>query len=154
MNDEQSVWHLDATGSLVPKWKGKIVYCYALVTATPIKGEPPLPLLEWLSNAHGSKAIRKALSSWWIDVQNLIPQPSAIVVDKSWALLHAVSLVFNNRSLEEQLQAQWEIMIGLISKDASSQLVVRLCVSHYLKSVIRSQSKKSLPKPVGSFLFW
>ena len=148
MSDKKCVWHLDATGSLVPKWKGKQVYCYALVTATPISGEPALPLLEWLSNAHDTKSIHKALNNWWIDVQSLIRKPSAEIVDCSWALLHAVALVWNNVTLEKQLHEQWKIMSGPIKTDMGTISVIRLCVSHYIKSVIRSLSKKAISPPV------
>ena len=145
MSDQRCVWHLDATGSLVPKWKGKHVFCYALVTATPIKGEPSLPLLEWLSNAHDVKTIRKALVNWWIDVQCLLKKPAAVIVDKSWALLHAIALALNNLTLEQQLHEQWKIIAGLIKTNEETISVIRLCVNHYIKSVIRSLSKKAIP---------
>ena len=141
-------WHLDATGSLVPKWKGKQVFCYAVVIATPIQGEPALPLLEWLSNTHDSKAICKALGNWWMDVKSLISKPSAVVVDCSWALLHAVAFVLNGETLQGQLHKQWEIMKFGSGQQTTTITVIRLCVSHYIKAVITRLAKQSIPKQV------
>ena len=148
MIQDSAVLHIDATGSLVPKWKGKQVLCYAVVIAAPIRGEPALPLLEWLSNSHNTKSICKALTNWWIDVRGLIIKPVAVVMDCSWALLHAVAHVFNNESLQGQLHKQWKIMKGSQHQDLTTITVIRLCVSHYIKAVMRRLAKRPIPKLV------
>ena len=144
--EENSSWHLDSTGSVVSKWKNKQIYCYALVLKTSFKGEHAVPLLEWLTNCHDTKSICKALYTWWIDSKEIIKTPEIVVIDFSWAFLHALSHVFNNNNLDEQLEAQWQIMTGQINKKIT---VVRLCVSHYIKAVVRSMSKKRVPKLVS-----
>lgn len=144
---ERPIWHIDATGSLVKDWNEKRVLCYAMVTPSPVDKEPCLPLLEWLSNAHDAKSIRKALVNWWIDVESIIAKPAGIVSDLSWAILHALSHSFNNIPLQEQLDAQWELMSGILKK---SLVVIRLCVSHYIKSIATRLSRLEKDKKVGN----
>ena len=47
-----SVWHLDATGSVVRPVSDRQVYYYAVVLALPERGLPALPIFEVITDRH------------------------------------------------------------------------------------------------------
>ena len=139
--------HLDATGSVVKNLGSNRTYLYSIVLPTPMTGEPPLPLLEWLSDSHNTGSISSVLFSWWLQARNFIPPPAAIVIDFSWAFLHATSNVFNNMSLEEQLNSQWQILCG--ESLPTNFVSLRLCASHFIKAIGNRLSRKAVGKQVS-----
>lgn len=144
------VLHLDATGSVVQKWGSAPVYLYAVVLPTPIRGEPPLPLLEWISNSHNTIAISSVLFTWWLQAKNFLPPPNLIVTDCSWAFLHATSHVFSNMSLEQQLDRQWAVLSS--NEISEGSVTLRLCASHFIKAIGNRLVKKAIRKQVALML--
>ena len=142
------ILHLDATGSVIRKTSLSPTFLYSLILPTPIKGEPSLPLLEWLSDSHNSRSISSAMFNWWLAARNVIPAPNVIVTDFSWALLHSVAHVFNHMSLENQLKSQWKVLTG--ECDAAGFVSLRLCASHYIKALGNRLTKMAIGKQVRS----
>lgn len=147
-NERQPIWHLDATGSIIKKCTISPVYLYSLVLRVDIFGEPCLPILEWLSDCHDTGTISTILFSWWLKVKGFFMAPNMIVVDCSWALLHAIAYAFNSMSLNRQLDLQWDALTGKILP--SQFVTIRLCASHYIKSMSRRLEKLKLTKEVAS----
>ena len=143
-----SIWHINATGSLITKSakSESPIYLYAVVMPVKIVGEPCLPLVEWLSNSHNTVNISSTLFSWWIRVKELVRMPETIVTYCSWALMHSVASVFNRITLDRQLDRQWE----MFSKgDVNQEFVsLRLCAAHYLKSISRRLARMGYSKQV------
>ena len=140
----RNILHFDATGSVVAKtseW-GR-VFLYSLVLPVPIKGEPALPVLEWLSDHHDS--LFKRLSSWCLSLKKILSHPAVVVTDNSWAFLHAVSESFNHVSLIEQINFQWQIMNGA----QQQKTILRLCCSHYLSALSKRLAKKKMTSKVS-----
>ena len=87
--------HLDATGSVVKKMGKKRILMYAAIAQSEFKGEPDLPLLEWIADAHDVTAISLVLFQWQMNVMKLGQiKIKAFVTDLSWAILHSVAAVF------------------------------------------------------------
>ena len=138
--------HLDVTGSVVQKCGQSPIYLYAVVLPTPVKGEPSLPLLEWLSDSHNTTTIASVLFTWWLSAIHYIPPPAVIVTDNSWAFLHATSKVFNNLSLEDQMDKQWQVLSG--DELPTGFVSLRLCASHYIKAIGNRLSKMTIKQQV------
>ena len=143
----KTVVHFDATGSVVQKTSSPPIFLYAIVLPIPIKGEPPLPLLEWLSESHNSITISSVLFAWWLHAKRIISPPDVIVTDNSWALLHASSNTFNSLELDQQLNRQWMIFNG--EELPCGFVSLRLCASHFIKSIGNRLTRKGLSKKVG-----
>jgi hypothetical protein len=141
-----NTFHIDATGSVVQKCSVSPTYLYAIVLPVSIIGEPALPLVEWLSDSHDTCTIASVMFFWWTKVQSLLSTPAVIVIDSSWALMHAVSKVFNCLSLKDQLFKQWLICCG--AKPEKDFVCLRLCGSHYIKAISRRLGKKNICKQV------
>ena len=58
--------HLDATGSIVKKLQldNAIVFLYAVVVSSPVKGEPPFPIGEFLLSDQTKPSISFALNAF------------------------------------------------------------------------------------------
>ena len=147
IKEKSIVWHLDATGSLVRKISSAPVYLYALVVPVPIIGEPCLPLLEWLSDAHDASTLSSTLLAWWTKVRSFIIPANTIVLDFSWALMHTVALVFNSMTLDKQLNLQWSFMNG--SFIPPGFICIRLCAAHLIKAISNRLKKLNIKKEVN-----
>lgn len=140
-----NVLHFDATGSVVAtNAEYARVFLYSIVMPVPIKGEPALPVFEWLSDVHNAVFITKRLDSWLRTVKDIFPKPHVIVTDASWALLHATTEAFNGTSLLDQINIQWDVMNG----QHKQTTILRLCCSHYLHAIARKLTKTNVSKKV------
>jgi len=70
---------------------------------------------------------------------------SVVVVDFSFAILNALCYALNNLNLEEQIKLQWQ---SIKNGDEINLVFLRLCVSHYIHSIVRSASKLSVTAKV------
>ena len=123
---------IDATGSLLNN-EGRRTLIYSLCGFVPFRSVKCLPLLEWFSASHDGLSIAVVIEEWLKASSGLLKKPDIIVCDFSWALLFAVSKAFNNKSIEEQLNAQWEMLQGR----QCDLTVVRLCANHLIHMLKR-----------------
>ena len=103
--------HLDATGSII-KESGRRIYLYALCAKIPVPKIKALPLLQWISDRHDSRTIKSFLCSWIDTIGDILPFPSIIVSDMSWANMNAIARAFNGQTLCELINDQWQQMHG------------------------------------------
>ena len=131
------VMRLDATSSVVENWPNKD------------EGKPPYTLLEFLSSSQNVQSLSRQLFNQWYVTEHLNFKPKTVVTDFSWALMHSVCKAFNSLSLRQQLRCQWNALIG---EEIEHILVfLRLCASHFIKSVVRYLKEKLPLKPDVSF---
>lgn len=143
------MWHIDATGSII-KRTGKQVLLYSLVEDSNIKGEPCIPVFEFLSENHDSNSIINALMTFKILVKELTSFPDFFVTDMSWALMHSICECFMGTSLQEQIKIQWEMFSNDTRNDKSNLL---LCGSHFLNNIRKKMAKNIPNKQVCSLEF-
>ena len=136
---------IDATGSLTRKWNNKVTFFYAGVLSTAFPKKPCLPVFELLSNDQSGNSLAQMLYSWKLEAEKNQLKPDIICVDFSWALIYAVFKSFNGINIEEGLNRQWEFLNG---NTCDSFTVVRLCVSHFIKSSINRLYKMNISKRV------
>ena len=94
--------HLDATGNLISA-TGKRMLLNTLIASAYLHKINGLVLLEWLSDAHDQMTVVSVLQQWYHKSVKLLPFPSLIVTDMSWALMHGTSLAFGSRNVKSQI---------------------------------------------------
>lgn len=144
------ILYLDATGSLVRKQRSidGAAYYYAGVVA--VNGIT-IPLLENISNQHTMEAICSFLFHFKTFCKKLKKWPlfSVVVVDFSYAFIHAVMLAWNEMSLDNYLALCFAFYQNEISPSNMRQMVhVQICCAHIIGIVKRfcGQSKLSGPR--------
>ncbi len=131
------VLHIDATGNVL-RWRPekserpKPVYYYAAVTPSPLKGEPCIPLFEFVTDVHNVPNRKTAIISWFSHVQNVVSPPSVIVIDWSWALLHALVSVVCLETVQEHISRLWR---RILLSQPDDKPCIRFCIAHFVKSV-------------------
>ena len=147
-SDIVSVWHMDATGSVVRPLGNRPIYYYAIVLALPQKGLPALPLFEFITDRHNVGNLQTALMSWWGHMASAFAcRPDYIVIDFSWALLHSASIIFAQEPLTMHIHRLW----ALLKEDCEENertVRLRICASHFIKSVSKRLAKMNLEKQV------
>ena len=74
-------------------------------------------------------------------------RPDYIVIDFSWALLHSASIIFAQEPLAMHIHRLW----ALLKEDCEENertVRLRICASHFIKSVSRRLAKMNLEKQV------
>lgn len=147
LDNTANVWHLDATGSVI-RWEkdSPPVYYYALVQAMNQKGMPALPLLEFLSNRHSIAQLETAFNFWWSPIKKFCLKPHFIVVDFSWALIHSALAIFANETIDSHLKRLW---LRFFPGESDDNFSIRICASHFIKSVQRRISRQNVPSQVS-----
>ena len=140
------VWHVDATGSVVRPIDDRPIYYYAVVMAMK-KGLNSLPLYEFVTNVHNVGNLKMAFVAWWGHMAQVNFVPDIIVMDGSWAIIHATLYVFCMQTIDQHLLSLWNRLVegSLLKPDVPC---VRLCCSHFLKSVSRRLLKLPISKEV------
>ena len=142
------VWHFDATGSII-KESGKRILLYSLCAHVNLPNIKCLALLEFLSDAHDAATIKSILLQWIDQCGKLIRHPKVIVSDQSWAILNACAKAFNNKSILEQISAQWQCLLG----NPAELVILRLCANHYISLVCRKISHLKVTPKVNVIFF-
>lgn len=104
IKDGNGVFCLDATGSIVKKvHKNADIYYYAMVVKSPDKTLLTVPVLEFLSESHGTYVVVRPMLSFIASLQKTTKycQPKRIECDFSWALIHSVLLAFGKTSIDK-----------------------------------------------------
>jgi hypothetical protein len=143
-NLSPTVWHIDATGSTVRPMDERPIYYYAVVMAMKEKGMAAVPLYEFLTNVHNVGNLKMALMAWWGHMSSLDIQPDVIVLDFSWALIHAVLFIICHDKIHNYLSDQWHRLLDATS-GFNNGPCIRLCCCHYIKSVARRLAKLPVP---------
>jgi len=127
------VVHMDCTGSVmrsVPQQKRP--YYYALVA-----DEGSLPLCEFITTRHYHAWIMTNVEFFLTHAADVNGgrriTPYCVVVDFSFAMIHAMLLAFNRCSLTRYLQMAW----NNVNSDVTSpfpQTIVKLCCAHFVKA--------------------
>ncbi|XP_060594646.1 titin homolog [Ruditapes philippinarum] len=124
------VFHFDATGSVVKMLSKRKVFYYALVVKKVDNKTASVPVLEFLSNNHGTYHLCRPLQVFFCHLGKSLPK--TIIVDFSWALIHSVLLSVNIMDIHTYLRACYEVVRG---KREKTFTVVYLCSTHMLKAV-------------------
>ncbi|XP_053374366.1 uncharacterized protein LOC128546961 [Mercenaria mercenaria] len=132
------VFYLDATGGVVSKTQvSRTVFYYAIVVKAFDKGQPPVPVLEFLSDQHGTYFVVRPFLSFYAALKRFSPtysQPKRVECDFAWVFIHTILLVFNKTSIEEYLKMSFSITRG-DTVPRKHLTVVHLCATHVLKAV-------------------
>lgn len=140
-------FHIDATGSVVRPFNQRQVYYYAVVMANDDPEIPALPIFEFLTDSHNVGNLQMAFVSWWGHMSIFGLRPDVIVLDMSWALIHAALFVFCGESIDDHLRKLWQSL--QVPKTDVKGPSLRLCASHFIKAVSRRLAKvSSLSKQV------
>ena len=140
--------HIDATGGVFPKFFGKQVFLYSVVSLSNISYEPCIPALEFLSSSHTGHCIGDVLFSWKNIFTTIAGKVHVLVSDFSFAILNGASMAMNVFTLIQQINKQWRCLTDDEDYDFT---VLRLCVSHYVNNVCRIVSKLKLEKQVSHY---
>lgn len=136
--------HIDATGSEIAKipWAESDVHHYASV----VKGEKnkaPVCLTEFLTEVKNTTKISSWLKTWQDDTSPLnngkFPNPEVVVIDYSWALIHATLNAFHGAGIIQYLKTVQECKEV---DNKISHIVLLLCVAHIIHAVARHLSEK------------
>lgn len=141
-NKQPLILHLDATGSIIRACSK--TFLFSLCAQINIKKIKAFPLIEWLSSKHDRFSIAERLMSFEFKMRSILPKPSLIVSDFSWALLHAISEGFCKKSIKQQLVCQWHSMIG----QNKCETIIRMCANHLIAAFIRRINVYNLPREV------
>ena len=129
----------------MPDYGNKHVYLYSVVADSGIKNEPCFPIFEFIESAHDVATICSALTYFKLKSRDLLEIPDYIVMDCSWAFMHAVSECFNGFSLATTLSKQWQEIIE--EKDILKTKII-LCCNHFISNMSKKVSKLTTSKKV------
>ena len=125
------VFHLDATGSIAKKVSEKRLLYYALVVKRSGGDSRAVPVLEFITDHHGTYYIVRRLLTLFSRL-NYSYNPVRIETDFSWALIHNALLSTNNMDIHTYLRLCYDFVHGRKDKNFST---VHLCATHMLKMI-------------------
>ena len=107
-------FYFDATGTVVAKTNhSRTILYYTMVVKGNTRGQPPVPVLEFLTDNQGTYTIVKPLLSFISALQKLCEiqiRPTRIECDFSWAIIHSILSSFNKMSVEEYLRHSYSVI--------------------------------------------
>lgn len=118
-----------------------------VINCSSSKSLKSVPVLELLSNAHHVPAIQHWISLWLYKMSKEKPNigaPSIVVVDYSFALLHASSLALNRCSLQ--------MYLALLYRGEQPRVIISICCSHLIQAISRDPSLRLKQKRVKAFI--
>lgn len=129
------VLHLDATGSIVRRFQGleKRILLYSLVVSNTNVGEPPIAVVEMLSEAHDTCSILAMLQRFFQavnavsnkSVSYMFPK-SMVVTDFSWALVHAVLFGLSMMDIHKYLRLTYKCLVEKKSLERNNGCIFML----------------------------
>ena len=142
-----SVWHIDATGSVVRAVTEKPIYYYVVVMTINDREIPALPLYEFLTDSHNVGNLTMAFVAWWGHMQAIGVLPKTIVLDMSWALIHSSLFAFCSENIDDHLKKLWRYL-----ENPNCEMngpCLRLCASHFIQAVSCRLAKIGVNKQVS-----
>lgn len=139
--------NLDATGSIMaklPEQHGPVFY-YAAVVKGIEPSNPPIPVVEFISNRHTVPDIVNFLNRFFYDLKQRTRKstvPQTIVVDYSWAMIHSVNIAFNCQTTASVLNDCWN--------NKPPSCLLHICCAHVMHSIARYT--KNLQKELKKLL--
>lgn len=131
------VLHFDATGSVLSNIKNKRVFLYSMII-----GGNNVPIMEFLANDHSSDKIQCQLLMFNRNVsrvnngKRIVAQ--YLVVDFSFAMIHAVVWSFNGCSLSWYLKECFNYLLNKSKSLEDNKLtIIVLCKAHIMKAMSR-----------------
>ena len=109
-----------------------------------------MPLFEFLTNLHNVGNLKTAFVAWCGQMSCIGHVPDVIVLDCSWALIHAILFVFCMQDINQHIQKLWLRMVEDEPLNVNGPSI-RLCCSHFIKSVCRRVSKMAVNKELITF---
>ena len=151
--------HIDATGKIVENIpdQQKRVYYYTIVLPNPKVGKPPIPVAEMISNSHDTPDLTHFFARVVHSMKQLrsnINMPYQIVIDYSWALLHACLLGFNGETIHTYLTRSWSRVTSSDYQSTQSKTTIHMCSSHLLHSIARKMSELTKDKGLKQFILF
>jgi len=140
--------YIDATGSVIRKIPniGKKPFYYCLSVKGNGKGNPPLPLTQFISCGHAIKHVCPWLIEFFQEFRKYSTKNVfKIEMDFSWVLIHSVLLAVNKESLNDYLTRAYQISTN--KNLENEKTVVHLCAAHCIKNVANKASE--LTKDTG-----
>ena len=131
--------YLDATGGVVskpPEDKRRVLY-YAMALPGHGQDAPPLPVTEMISNEHSVPPLAFWLMQFLLKLSKYTSlRVHKVETDYSWALIQAVILAFNKKSIDAYLKRTFHI-IQRQQKWVNIKhfTVLYLCSAHIIKAV-------------------
>jgi hypothetical protein len=125
---------LDATGSVISKLPDQSapVFYYAAVTKGMKPNDPPIPIVEFITNRHTVPDIGNFLLRFQYALQQQHKKynvPQTVVVDYSWAMIHAVNYSFNHMTTGAVIDNMWN--------NKRPSCLVHICCAHLMHSFAR-----------------
>ena len=127
----ESVVHLDATGSIAKNVSEKRPLYYALVVKSSGGDSRAVPVLEFITDHHGTYYIVRPLLTFFSRL-GYSYKPVRIETDFAWALIHNELLSTDNMDIHTYLRLRYDFVHGRKDKHFST---VHLCATHMLKMI-------------------
>jgi hypothetical protein len=115
----------------LPEQNGPVFY-YAAVLKGIEPSHPPIPVVEFVTNRHIVPDIAYFLMRFLYDLKDKLRKnnvPQTVVVDYSWAMMHAVNLAFNCQTTAAVLNDCWN--------NSRPSCLIHICCAYVMHSIAR-----------------
>ena len=150
----KTVLHIDATGAVTKQIGAKRPFLYALV-AEGEPGETSYPLAHLLAESHSVPTLSHFLTQLARDFKIVTKTnftPPRVVMDYSWALIHAVVESLSKKDLCTYLEDCWAAAMG----GEAPPTLVSLCgahISHQFSRALAEHGVRKASRPGYMWLF-
>lgn len=137
--------YMDATGGILRNIDSRQVLVVSIVIPGVQRGSLQIAVAMMLTNSSDTASYTNFLQRWWSAVAHTanVTMPSAIIVDRNWPSIHAISLIFNGMDVIQYLKLCYAIMSGLHNSDAISRFtIIGLGKFHTIRSIVNWNSVK------------
>ena len=156
-SEGSSVWHLDATGSIIrSSASNKRILNYTLVMEGAKPGLAPLPIAEMISSSHTSITVANFLSNTYHTIQKLTTTnagPSVVVTDFSCTMIQAALQAINHQDIVMLLRLSWKVLTGEIAWPVSLTKI-HMCCAHFLHMISSNLKRVCRNKNLRQFVLY
>lgn len=137
--------YMDATGGKVRKIDNKPVLMVSLIMSSVQEDRPQIPVAMMLTNHSDSTVYTNFLQRWWASINSVkTAKPAAVIIDKNWPSIHAVTLVFNGMDIIQYIRMCFDVVEGRYEGGQIDEItILGLARSHTVKNIVRWESMKS-----------
>ena len=149
----RTVLHIDATGSITKQIGSKRPFLYVIVAEGEGQGSTSYPLAHMLSESHTVPTLEHFLARLSRDFKEVTQQPLApprMVMDFSWALIHANVGSLLKTTVPAYLDACWKATKG----DPSPSTIVSLCGAHVSHRFSRAVKENGISRESAPGFMW
>lgn len=140
------ILHIDATGGIIKKtiMTGKDILLFSIVPDTSAQEFDCVSVSDFLTERYRTQDLLYWLASVKCDMANAThsqlstPLAYTIVVDMSWAIIHAAMLVFCDCVIQSYLETVFDALMKNVHR---KEATIFICSSHFIANVARSISK-------------